>query len=141
MNIFGNIDKKTILAFLFMVVLLIVFLFYSLSNKRSDSGEITTLPISPLDAKLGRELLAALAKLKSTKLDKTIFDDPVFNSLKDFGVEIAPQPIGRRNPFASFEETADTKGGSSTKPKATESASSKPTSAPKAPVSDGFDIE
>ena len=141
MNIFGQIDKKTIAAFLFMVVLLIVFLFYSLSNRRPDSGEITTLPISPLDGKLGRELLAALAKLKSTKFDKSIFDDPVFNSLKDFGVEIVPEPIGRRNPFASFVEIADTKGGNSAKSKTTKSASSKPVSAPKAPVSDGFDIE
>lgn len=140
MNIFGQIDKKTIMAFLFMVALLIIFLFYSLSNRSPESGEITMLPISPLDGKLGRELLVALAKLKSTKLDKSIFDDPVFNSLKDFGVEIAPQPIGRRNPFALFEEKEGTKAKSSPAPKIPARSSSKPAPAPK-PATNGFDIE
>lgn len=147
MNLFGQIDKKTIAVFLCMVAVLVVFLFYSLSGRRPDSGEITTLPMSPLDSKLGRELLAALAKLRTTKLDMSIFDDPVFTSLKDFGVEIASEPIGRRNPFASFEEKESAKAGTkagNSPPLKVPAGSSKtpaPAPAPKPPVVQGFDLE
>ena len=97
----------------------------------------------------GRDLLVALAKLKSTALDTSIFDDPVFMSLKDFGVEIASQPVGRRNPFAEFGDGSRAKP-SAAVPKATvpTSKSSTPalgpskTAPPKAPqVEGGFDIE
>lgn len=146
---FGQVDKKTIVIFLCMVTALVVFLFYSLSGGEPDSGEITMLQTSPLDEKLGRELLSALAKLRTTKLDISLFDDPVFNSLKDFGVEIASEPIGRRNPFASFEEKADAKAGTKAGTKAGSSSAVKTPSslpktsapAPKPPVLNGFDVE
>jgi hypothetical protein len=139
MNLFGQIDKKTIAAALGMLVILAAYLFYAQSKSSPSDGEITSVPVSPLDAKLGRELLAALAKLKSTKLDRTIFDDPVFLSLKDFGVEIPSEPIGRRNPFAAFEETMSTKAKTG-KPAAPKTPPGKPAPA-KPPPGDGFDLE
>lgn len=48
----------------------------------------------------GREILALLADLKKISLDESIFSDPIFQSLKDFSVELAPEPKGRQNPFA-----------------------------------------
>lgn len=142
MHLLGHIDKKTLIAFFVMAAALVAFLFYSLSDKRSDAGEIAAVPASPPDVKLGRELLVMLAKLKSTKLDRTIFEDPVFNSLKDFGVQIAPEPAGRRNPFASFAEEATSAGtGSSGAKKATPGSSNKPASAPKTPTGGKFDLE
>lgn len=138
---FAHITKKGFVIVGLVVMLLLGFFFYSLSGKQQDSAQMTVLPASPLDAKLGRELLSALAELKSTKLDRSIFDDPVFNSLRDFGVEIAPLPVGRRNPFALFAETAGAKGGSLSKPKVPQGQMSKPASAPKAPKTGGFDIE
>ena len=142
MNFLARIDKKTLIAFLIMVAALVAFLFYSLSDKRSATEEIAAVPAFPIDAKLGRELLVALAKLKSTKLDRTIFEDPVFNSLKDFGVQIAPEPVGRRNPFASFtEEAAGAKAASSGAKKPSPGSSRTPASAPKVPAGGGFDLE
>ncbi len=47
----------------------------------------------------GQQVLALLGKLKAIQLDNEIFSDPTFQSLQDFSIEIAPQPIGRSNPF------------------------------------------
>ena len=147
MHIFEHIDKKVAVAFGIIILGLLGFFFYSLSGKVAEPPQLTVLPTSPLDATLGRDLLAALAKLKSTKLDTSIFDDPVFVSLKDFGVTIASQAVGRRNPFALFEGEAAAQKGVSGKPKTPTSAStgsakksvSPPKPPPKVPV-DGFDV-
>ena len=46
-----------------------------------------------------QEIVATLLKLRAVTLNGTIFQDPVFMSLQDFGVEIRPEPVGRPNPF------------------------------------------
>ncbi|MBI5005124.1 MAG: hypothetical protein HZC03_00765 [Candidatus Lloydbacteria bacterium] len=51
-------------------------------------------------AQSGREILALLLNLKSLKLDASIFSDPSFQSLADFGQNIPARPHGRGNPFA-----------------------------------------
>ncbi|MDO8594713.1 MAG: hypothetical protein Q7R93_04350 [bacterium] len=149
MKILEHLDRKAVLLFAGIFIVLAGIFFYWLYGK-ADTGtpSITALSSSPLDATLGRELLAALAKLKSTKLDGTIFDDPVFSSLKDFGVEIASQPVGRRNPFGVLDGSAASKHGSSgvkasafTPPKTTGKAATS-TPAGKPPVqTGGFDLE
>jgi hypothetical protein len=50
-------------------------------------------------AQVSQELLATLGKLHSITLDDSIFKDPAFATLTDFGVTIPSQPVGRRNPF------------------------------------------
>lgn len=52
------------------------------------------------EAQSGREILAILLNLKSLKLDASIFNSPVFQSLADFGQSIPERPRGRDNPFA-----------------------------------------
>ena len=51
---------------------------------------------------VSRELVITLSNLNTIRLDASIFDDPVFLSLSDFGVQIPLQNVGRRNPFAPF---------------------------------------
>ena len=51
---------------------------------------------NPIDG----DLLKALRDLESLKLDGSIFSNPVWLTLKDFGKELAPQAAGRPNPFA-----------------------------------------
>ncbi len=46
-----------------------------------------------------QEILTTLGQLRTIKLDPSLFSDPVFMSLSDFGVTIPPQNAGRRNPF------------------------------------------
>ncbi|MBI5004619.1 MAG: hypothetical protein HZC04_00320 [Candidatus Lloydbacteria bacterium] len=52
------------------------------------------------EAQSGREILAILLNLKSLKLDASIFNNSVFQSLTDFGQSIPERPRGRDNPFA-----------------------------------------
>lgn len=76
------------------------FAYYLLTDNPEDTVVITRVDASPLEATLGRTLLSTLVRLKSTTIDMSVFSDPVFTSLHDFGVIIASQPVGRRNPFA-----------------------------------------
>jgi len=48
---------------------------------------------------LSQNLLVTLQNLHTIKLDNSIFSDPAFQSLTDFGVVIPPEAVGRRNPF------------------------------------------
>lgn len=64
-------------------------------------GSITQNQPSQVDA----ELLSMLAKTRQIKLDASLFESPVFQSLQDFGQTISPQPLGRENPFAPLPGT------------------------------------
>ncbi|MBI1975445.1 MAG: hypothetical protein HYS59_00395 [Candidatus Vogelbacteria bacterium] len=48
----------------------------------------------------GREFLQVLLNLRSIKLDTTLFGDPIFTQLAEFGTPLTPEPRGRTNPFA-----------------------------------------
>ena len=49
---------------------------------------------------LGEESLVTLVlQVKNLELDGSLFEDKAFTSLKDFGIEIVKQPVGRINPF------------------------------------------
>lgn len=67
------------------------------------SGGATAQPLLATDTPLSagdQELVATLLELRAVSLNGTIFSDPIFLSLKDFGKEIVPEPVGRPNPFA-----------------------------------------
>ncbi len=65
-------------------------------------SESALVPETGLNNLIGSELLVLLLQIKSINLDTGIFDDNAFTRLKDFGVEIEPQPIGKSNPFTSI---------------------------------------
>ncbi len=65
----------------------------------SDSIEETEL--------LSQEVLRAISQIKSLKLDRSIFDDPVLKSLDDKSEEIKDQPVGRNNPFAPLSGVSE----------------------------------
>ena len=45
-------------------------------------------------------IVNTLLTLRAVSLSGTIFSDPTFGTLRDFGTQIVPEPVGRRNPFA-----------------------------------------
>jgi len=49
---------------------------------------------------VGEDVLELLATLRGIELDGSIFEDPAFRSLEDFGQTLVPEPVGRENPFA-----------------------------------------
>ncbi|MDO8564712.1 MAG: hypothetical protein Q7R88_01830 [bacterium] len=105
MNALGHIDRKKMMWGGGIILILVALLVY-LGGSDAPPPALSELSASPLESVLGRELLGTLERLKSTTLDVSVFEDVVFKSLQDFGVDIAPQPVGRRNPFAPFEGTA-----------------------------------
>ena len=49
---------------------------------------------------VGVEILDLLAKIQGLKIDAAFFADPAYRSLSDYTQQVAPQPVGRDNPFA-----------------------------------------
>lgn len=47
-----------------------------------------------------KEVVDTLLALRAVTLSGTIFSDSAFQTLKDFGVQIVPEKVGRPNPFA-----------------------------------------
>lgn len=53
-------------------------------------------------------IVDTLLTLRAVTLTGSIFQDPAFLALRDFGIQIMPEPVGRENPFAplSFKATS-----------------------------------
>jgi hypothetical protein len=64
-----------------------------------SSPQSATLSTSDANTTLSQNLLVTLQNLHTIKLDNSIFDEPAFQSLTDFGVVIPQEAVGRRNPF------------------------------------------
>jgi len=75
---------------------LIYFMFFS------GSSEQAGVVVEDETSSVSRELVITLSNLNTIRLDNSIFEDPVFLSLSDFGESIPLQNVGRRNPFAPF---------------------------------------
>ncbi len=85
---------------LLVVIGLVGFFIYSYLFKSSNKVEPPLVSSDNASSQIGRDFIVLLAELKAIKLDETFFADPIFLSLHDSTVTIAPQPVGRRNPFA-----------------------------------------
>ena len=59
-----------------------------------------------------KDLVGTLLQLRAVSLGGTIFSDPAFIELQDFGTQIIPEPVGRENPFAptSYRSTSTRSG-------------------------------
>ncbi len=88
--------KKIIGILTLVVVLLGTFSFVS------EAQEVLLVSSGGGTSQIGADLLVLLLEVKSIDLPGDIFSSKAFTNLKDFGIEIAPQPTGRDNPFASI---------------------------------------
>ncbi|MES2203075.1 MAG: hypothetical protein V4474_02005 [Patescibacteria group bacterium] len=88
-------NTKLIGALVVILVLCGVAYFYW-----GSSAPASPVAVAPTEPVASQELLTTLGSLRSIQLDPSIFSDPLFVSLSDFGVTIPPEPSGRRNPFA-----------------------------------------
>lgn len=68
--------------------------------KGGEEAPVVTSAADSANSPVTQDLLITLTSLKIIALDDKIFKDPVFISLSDFGVQIPPETVGRRNPFA-----------------------------------------
>ena len=86
-------NKTPIGVGIFLLLAIFVYMTY-FTNPTSP-----TLTSSDTSITLSQNLLITLQNLHTIKLDDTIFSDPAFQSLTDFGVIIPLEAAGRRNPF------------------------------------------
>ena len=91
--------NKIAVAGLVIVVAVGAWYFLGGDSGTPEEGLVTETFTSPA-SEADRDLVATLLELRSVSLDGAVFSDPIFRSLKDFGSEIIPEPVGRPNPFA-----------------------------------------
>jgi hypothetical protein len=111
-----GIIKKNKIIVLVIIVILVGILLYSMLNSGGGSDSLLTSETVG-NSQADKVLVDELLQLRSIRLDGAIFADPAFASLRDSGVDIVSEPIGRRNPFAPLGE-----GGSSGVPATTATA-------------------
>ena len=80
-----------------LVALALAGLVYYVWSSSSSGALLTDTSQGPSEE--SQKLLSTLGSLNIIKLDTSVFQNPVFLSLTDFGVTITPQIPGRRNPF------------------------------------------
>ena len=94
------------------VVLVLLYYFFFMSS--APLPALSTSGMGELPAT--QDLLITLSSLHTIRLDGSIFSDPAFISLTDFGVVIPPESVGRRNPFAPLSGQAGLSGGGAATP-------------------------
>ena len=87
-----------------LAVVIAFFAWFALSEKQPAAGLLTTEGVSGTSTDAERELLRLLLDMRSIRLDGSLFEKPSFLYVKDFGKEIVPEPVGRKNPFAPIGE-------------------------------------
>lgn len=89
-----------------LTALVIAFAVIALYYFTMGNGAVTDTASEVSGEQLAQKSAAVLAdtkKIKTLKLDTSIFEDPVFTSLKDTRVQIEDVDTGRSNPFAPIE--------------------------------------
>jgi hypothetical protein len=93
-------NKKIIIALFVILVLFVVYSFFLRGGGDEDQLLGNSLVA---DAGVGRDFISLLGELRKLRLDTSLFETPAWNSLIDFSVTIAPEPVGNTNPFQSVK--------------------------------------
>lgn len=104
MRMGSMLSKKTILVMGLAAFVGMVGWYVLRGTPAPDTLLVTETAAAPNEAE--RDLVATLLQLRTVTLDGTIFSDPAFQSLLDYGIDIVPEPVGRANPFAPLSGTA-----------------------------------
>ena len=91
--------ENKLLTFGGVAVIIAALMYFMFAGSSEAPGVVSQ---NEATTNISRELVITLSNLNTIRLDDSIFEDPVFLSLTDFGVQIPLQNVGRRNPFAPF---------------------------------------
>ncbi len=85
-----------------LLVVLVAVVGYGFTQNKEPTPVLTSVTPSgsPTQGSADQELVSTLLTLRAVTLSGTIFQDPAFVTLRDFGTTIVAEPIGRQNPFA-----------------------------------------
>lgn len=76
------------------------FVVYTFFFTGEEEAVLSTAVQNPTQTVVEQELISLLLELRGITLDTRLFDDPRFQSLRDFSQELISEPTGRQNPFA-----------------------------------------
>lgn len=93
----SNTFKKIIIP---IVIAAVLFAGYNFFLKGETSDDLLKVSTVSSDDALGTEIIKAINQISTLKLDRSIFDDPIFGTLVDRSEPISPEKSGRDNPFA-----------------------------------------
>lgn len=107
------LNHKKILIVIILLILIFVGYGFYISNNKSSSASVSKQPISASSVQSslegpGKEFVTQLLAIQNINFKLDLFKDPVYIGLQDFSREIIPQPIGRPNPFAPFDDESRT---------------------------------
>ena len=100
--------KQHKLAFIGIIVVVVGGIWYGMTSNSAPEQlvtQVSTSSGSPTQDSADQELVASLLTLRAVTLSGTIFQDPAFTGLQDFGTTIVAEPVGRPNPFAPLGKT------------------------------------
>ena len=78
-------------------------LWYLLKGDSGTDELLTTTSASASESEAEKGIVDTLLTLRAVSLSGTIFSDPAFDILHDFGTQIVPEASGRPNPFGPRE--------------------------------------
>lgn len=96
--------KKNKIIIGILIVIIAAFAWFGLSDQQPTTSLLSNESRSSNSA-ADQEILRVLLDMRSIRLDSSIFENPAFASLRDFGRDIVPEPVGRTNPFAPVGST------------------------------------
>ncbi len=100
--------KKHMLMVGVLVVIVVGGVWYGMSGGGTTQEPLLTTETvdsgSPSEDTADRDLVETLLTLRAITLSGSIFSDPAFKTLQDFGTNIVPEPVGRPNPFAPLSK-------------------------------------
>ena len=100
-----SLFKNKIVLLVLAGVILAGVVWFSFMRDASQKPLLTTEDLTAANA-VDSDVVAILLQLRAVSLSGTIFSDPTFMSLQDFGSQIVPEPVGRPNPFAPLSSTS-----------------------------------
>ena len=95
-----KILKKYKNKILIVVIIIVAAIGYNILFGGEENNLLMSESVNAVGKTEDDELISLLINLRSINLDESIFSDPVFRSLEDFGQKLAPESVGRNNPFA-----------------------------------------
>ncbi len=90
-------ENKIILVILIVVIAGLGW--FGLSGSQTSSELLTNNSRNSGSVVVDQDILRLLLDMRSIQLDSSIFENPAFGKLQDFGKQIVPEPVGRDNPF------------------------------------------
>ena len=82
------------------IIIIIILAFFGYRFLFPSEEPLTTTDVSSTAEVLGQDLLSELNRLKNlSRINQSIFVNPVFVNLQNTSAIITPRPVGRDNPF------------------------------------------